>query len=748
MSSVELLTAPRRLTEATRLLTASLDPRQVLDRFAALALELTGADVVRIWLLDGDGPYLSLAAQAGELRPDVELPHRPERDKGLTGAILSGGRPLALEDLERDERVWNRAWYAGQGLVSFLGAPLIVDGAAVGFMGCTTRTPRAWSDDDVDTAEALAMTAAVAIRNARLHAETRAQLTHNETLLAVARAANSTLDFAEAMRRVARAVGKALGADMVGAYLPDAEGKILRPVAGYHVPPDMVQRFLDFALVIANSSYIEEGWRTGQPAFCADAQNDPRSDPALVGWVAIRSIIFFPLIARDQPIGALFLIWWAPRVEPTAAEFQLLEGIARQTALAIGNARLVDELQRRLRETEALLGVADSVVHARDVGEIMRRVCREAARALRADCAVFYVVDEAEHRALPVAGYHVPKDVLAGARPLSPDDIPAPIVRAHESGDIVFVPDVQADGRFATAAFGGIEVRALLMSPIASKERLFGNVLLFWWRAGQHVNADDLALMRALSAQAALALENARLLVEIQSQATAMREKNAELDSFVYTVSHDLKAPLVTIQGMSGMVLEEYGDKLDDDGKHYLQRIVANTQQMERLILDLLALSRCGREGREPEELDLRELVTEIVGDLAERLQGIEVVVGELPTVWGVRVQMDQVLRNLLTNAIKYMGECPAPTIELGSALRGTEVEVWVRDTGIGIDPAYHEKVFEIFQRLKEVEAEGSGVGLPIVKKIVAAAGGRIWVESARGQGSTFRFTWPIGSRR
>jgi signal transduction histidine kinase len=109
---------------------------------------------------------------------------------------------------------------------------------------------------------------------------------------------------------------------------------------------------------------------------------------------------------------------------------------------------------------------------------------------------------------------------------------------------------------------------------------------------------------------------------------------------------------------------------------------------------------------------------------------------------------MEQVIKNLFTNAIKYMGETPTPSIEIGATPSGAEVEIWVRDTGIGIEPAYHDKIFEIFQRLKEVEAEGSGVGLPIVKKIVNAAGGRIWVESAKGQGSTFRFTWPSGPRR
>jgi signal transduction histidine kinase len=602
----------------------------------------------------------------------------------------------------------------------------------------------------VEHGEALATAAAVAIRNARLYAETREQLSQNETLLAVARAANSTLDFTEVMRRVARTIGQAIGADMVGAYLPDAGGKALRPVAGYHVPRELLQRFLDFPLDIGKNAYIEEGWRTQQPAWCIDAQTDGRSDPALIEWAPLRSIIFFPLIAKDEPIGALFLIWWTPRSEPTAAELRLLEGIARQTALAIHNARTLDELQRRLRETEALLAVADSVSQGRDVGEIMRRVCREAARALGADCGVFYTVDEQAGHVVPAAGYHVPKAVLADARPVLVEEVPLPMIEARRARQILVVPDVKADPRFDTPSFRAAGVGAMLASPIASQDRLFGDVLLYWWAPGHKVSESDLALMTAISAQAALALENARLLAETQSQAAALREKNAELDSFVYTVSHDLKAPLVTIQGMSGIVLEEYAAQLDEDGQHYLQRIMANTQQMERLILDLLALSRCGREGRTPEDVPLAELVDEIVTALAEALQarGIKVIVADLPTISAVRVHMEQVIRNLLTNAIKYMGDTPSPSIEIGALSRGAELEIWVRDTGIGIDPDYHDKVFEIFQRLKEVEAEGTGVGLPIVKKIVQAAGGRIWVESARGQGSTFRFTWPNGPRR
>jgi len=249
------------------------------------------------------------------------------------------------------------------------------------------------------------------------------------------------------------------------------------------------------------------------------------------------------------------------------------------------NARTFDEQQRRLREAEALLGVADSLAHTRDIGEIMRRVCREAARALGADSAVFYIVDEQTGHVVPAAGYHIPKGALSDVRPLRVDEIPQALRDTPNVRQILFVPDLKADPRCDMPAFKAVGARALLVSPIIVQDRFVGDVLLFW-RDVHRVSEADLALMAAISAQAALALENTRLLVETQSAATALREKNAELDSFVYTVSHDLKAPLVTIQGMSGMVLEEFADKLDDDGRHYLQRIVANTQQMERLILD------------------------------------------------------------------------------------------------------------------------------------------------------------------
>jgi light-regulated signal transduction histidine kinase (bacteriophytochrome) len=166
---------------------------------------------------------------------------------------------------------------------------------------------------------------------------------------------------------------------------------------------------------------------------------------------------------------------------------------------------------------------------------------------------------------------------------------------------------------------------------------------------------------------------------------------------------------------------------------------------MERLIADLQQVALAGRDGRAPEVAELGHIVRYVVAELSDALdsRGIHVEIGELHRVHGVPAHVEQVVRNLVGNAVKYVGDVPNPRIEIGSVTRDDEIECWVRDNGIGIDPAYHGKIFEMFQRLNDVDVEGTGIGLPIVKKIVEGAGGKVWVESARGQGATFRFTLP-----
>ncbi len=245
-----------------------------------------------------------------------------------------------------------------------------------------------------------------------------------------------------------------------------------------------------------------------------------------------------------------------------------------------------------------------------------------------------------------------------------------------------------------------------------------------------------------------LLADRAAELGERQRLIAKLEAKNDELERFTYTVSHDLKSPLLTIHGFLGF-LER--DVQNDDAERVagdVERIKGAASQMQHLIDDLLELSRIGRKAGRLEDVALAELAAEVrellAGQIAER--GAEVAIAPgLPVVRGDRVRLRQLLQNLLQNALQYLGDQPAPQIEVGT--RPGEADrpgvLFVRDNGAGIDPEHQEKIFELFQRLDSGTA-GTGVGLALVKRIVEVHGGRIWVESeGPGRGSTFCFTLP-----
>ncbi|MCP3959488.1 MAG: HAMP domain-containing protein [bacterium] len=240
-----------------------------------------------------------------------------------------------------------------------------------------------------------------------------------------------------------------------------------------------------------------------------------------------------------------------------------------------------------------------------------------------------------------------------------------------------------------------------------------------------------------------------------REEAEAIREaliaeleaKNAELERFAYTASHDLKSPLLTIKGFLGYLKRDFESGRAERARTDMERIEGAVEKMERLLNELLELSRIGRVVNEPEEVCLRALSREIAESIAEREAGrVEITVDEaLPVVFGDCVRLREVLENLVENAVKFMGAQSSPLVEIGVRRDGEETVLYVRDNGAGIAPEYQEKVFGLFDRL-DPSVEGTGVGLAIVRRIVEVHGGRIWVESeGENRGSMFCFTLPEG---
>lgn len=260
----------------------------------------------------------------------------------------------------------------------------------------------------------------------------------------------------------------------------------------------------------------------------------------------------------------------------------------------------------------------------------------------------------------------------------------------------------------------------------------------------------SIAAMALISIVAAIIFSlNRKLTLVNERLEEQVKSRTNELESFVYTASHDLKAPVISIQGMASILLQDHGHQLNNRGRFYVERIIQNASFMEDLIIGLLALSRVGRAQGKAETAEVRDVIQEVLKINHEWLdpKKIEVVVQpDLPGFSYNKVQLMQIFQNLMTNAAKFMGDQPHPCIEIGGRQIKNEVEFYVKDNGIGIDSEYHEKIFDMFQRLKEVEVEGTGVGLSIVKKIVDLAQGKIWIESKKGKGATFFIRLPRAS--
>ncbi len=285
-------------------------------------------------------------------------------------------------------------------------------------------------------------------------------------------------------------------------------------------------------------------------------------------------------------------------------------------------------------------------------------------------------------------------------------------------------------------------------------------------------SGEDVAALQTMADHLATAIENARLYeasqqeiarrIEAEDQVRRLNEEleqrviertaqleavTRELESFAYSVSHDLKAPLRGIDGYSRLLLEDHVGQLDEEGRRFLHTIRQATGQMAQLIDDLLAYSRLERRSFTVTPINLPTLIESLVTERADELRArnVNVVVDiSCPSISADAAGLVQALRNLLDNALKFTREVPAPCIQLGARKTENACILWVRDNGIGFDIRYHDRIFKIFQRLHHVEEyPGTGIGLAIVHKAIQRMGGRVWAESAPGAGATFYMEIP-----
>jgi signal transduction histidine kinase len=318
----------------------------------------------------------------------------------------------------------------------------------------------------------------------------------------------------------------------------------------------------------------------------------------------------------------------------------------------------------------------------------------------------------------------------------------------------VVIEDIYEDNRIPHDAYRPTFVKSLAMVPIRTMDPIgaIGN----YWAEKYLPTEEQLILLQSLADITAVTIENVNLYNDLeervrertfQLKATHLKLEEAykELESFSYSVSHDLRAPLRSIAGYSEVIKEENYEALNDDSKKALGSIQKSANQMNLLIDTLLRFSKLTQQALDKGNVDTGNLVDSLIKSLSPTANSAEFIVHPLPVVMADTNLITQVWSNLISNAIKYSSKVEHPVIEVGSQTTHNGIIFFVKDNGAGFDMKYADKLFGVFQRLHhERDYEGTGVGLSLVKRIVNRHGGRVWAESEVNKGATFYFSLPV----
>ncbi len=447
---------------------------------------------------------------------------------------------------------------------------------------------------------------------------------------------------------------------------------------------------------------------------------------------------------------------------------QLEELVDERTAeLTAANDRLQREISRRKRAEVALMHYAERLKILQDIdrsilaAQSREAIAQAALRNIRrlVPCRMAHVAEfDFATQEATILATHLSNQVRT-------DLVRLPlrtfgISNEYTSWNTVrVVEDIRAlpDPPLMIKRFLAEDLRSFIDVPLLAADEVIGVLTLASGRPAAF-NSDHIAIAREVATQLALAFQQARLYEKVRRYAvdleqrvtertSALQEIASEMESFSYTVSHDLRAPLRAMQGFADALLEEYADRLDETGQDYSRRIAAAAQRMDNLIQDLLTYGRLSRARLQPQRVSLETVVAAALAQLEIELKErqAEVTLEEgLPDVLGHQVTLVQVVVNLLSNAIKFVAPGVLPRVCLRANTEAGRVRLWVEDNGIGVAPEHQERIFRIFERLHSFDTyPGTGIGLAFVHKGISRMGGSVGLESTPGQGSRFWLELP-----
>ena len=412
----------------------------------------------------------------------------------------------------------------------------------------------------------------------------------------------------------------------------------------------------------------------------------------------------------------------------------------------------VNQLNRELR---AINECDQAIVHANNEQELLDKVCRILHLTAGYRMAWIGTIEHDENKSVRPIAWSGDEEYLKTAKITwaNTDRGRGPTGSAGREGKTYFFQDfvtvpAAAPWREAALALG---YRSSTAVPMFDSDGSVFAVFTLYSTLPNYFDDSEIQLLEALAGDIAFGIvalrerkKRQQAEDELKQRTIDLEESNKELEAFSYSVSHDLRAPLRSITGFSNVLLEDYNDELDNEGKSYLKKISDSGELMGQLMDDLLKLSRVTRSDLSMEKLDLCDMARKIIDEFRkdEPKRKVKVIIAPGMTANGDKNLLGLVLQNLLGNAWKYTSKTAEPRIEMGTIQRNSKMAYFVRDNGVGFDMTYANKLFQPFQRLhKATEFAGTGIGLATVQRIIRRHGGEVWAEAKVGEGAMFYFT-------
>ena len=547
-----------------------------------------------------------------------------------------------------------------------------------------------------------------------------------------------------ALTRCADAMVRNLGASVARIWTVDAAAESLELCASAGVEPGNDASHATLAFGDHKIGSIAED---GVPYLTNDVATDRDVGGAWAEREQLVAFAGYPLRIEDRIVGVMAMY------SRRKLDHDTLNGLsAIADALALGIASKTADEARRSAESALRK-------HAGDL-EVLHELGQQLSAVLEREALAQRVVDATTRLAGAQAGafyYHAAHGerrgeldhaISTGANPALERQLPALAAETLAVQHSVRVADLRERSRAAPATsdpsdvLDGIAIASYLAVPVIGRSGRTIGVLAFGHVRAGVFSEETERLIAGVAATAAIAMDNARLFQEARDLIAALENTNRELDQFAYVASHDLKAPLRGIANLSQWIEDDLGDRMDDQTRTHIQLLRGRVVRLENLISGILAYSRAGRDTAERTRVDVAALVGEVWELLAPPTTAQLEIAGPLPHLRASRIQLQQILMNLIGNAIKHNADREL-RITVAAARAGRRWELSVSDDGVGIAPEYADKVWGLFQTLERRDKlESTGIGLSVVRKIVESHGGRAWIDVQPGRGATFRFTW------